>query len=164
MAALPEFGTPRENEERRDGACAVVFNPETALFAIGKPEESGFYWLFGGGLKKAENPREGVLREVVEESGLHDFSQVELLGEAMAHYRNPLRQVNRVTKLSGYLLVLNSTDTLPVRLEEHEKFSLAWVSRDELLASWAAHNAENDLDHWIYFLGKAEAKLKELGI
>jgi hypothetical protein len=26
---IPEFGIKRENEERRDGGCAIVFDPVT---------------------------------------------------------------------------------------------------------------------------------------
>ena len=29
-----EFGIKRENEERRDGGCSVVFNPETQKYAV----------------------------------------------------------------------------------------------------------------------------------
>jgi 8-oxo-dGTP pyrophosphatase MutT (NUDIX family) len=160
--AIPEFGTPREGEERRDGACAVVFDPNADLFAAGKLE-AGFLHLFGGGVEPGEDPEQGIVREVIEESGLYDFADIKALGQAMAHYRNHQKQVNRVTKVTSFLLILRSADTVPAQHEAHEQFSLMWVTAEQLLADWRAHNAEGDLDHWIHFLGIATTRLKELG-
>jgi 8-oxo-dGTP pyrophosphatase MutT (NUDIX family) len=159
---MPEFGTPRENGERRDGACAVVFDPETGLFAAGQLE-SGFLHLFGGGIEPGEDMEAGMIREVSEESGLCDFARIEALGEAMAHYRNHQKQVNRITKVTCFLLVLRTTATVPTQHEAHESFSLLWVTAEQLLADWAAHNADGDLGHWIHFLNKAVGHLKALG-
>jgi len=33
---IPEFGTKRENEGRRDGGCAVVFDPASQKYAVNK--------------------------------------------------------------------------------------------------------------------------------
>lgn len=37
--SLAEFGIPRENEKRRDGGCAVIYDPKSHLFAVGKHDE-----------------------------------------------------------------------------------------------------------------------------
>lgn len=34
MNSIPEFGIKRENEERRDGGCAVVFDPQNQKYAV----------------------------------------------------------------------------------------------------------------------------------
>jgi len=52
---------------------------------------------------------------------------------------------------------------LPVELEEHEKFELAWVSGQELLADFEKHNQNRDNDHWIYFWGICIKRAIELG-
>ena len=36
LANIPEFGIKRENEERRDGGCAVVFDPTSQKSAAVK--------------------------------------------------------------------------------------------------------------------------------
>jgi len=157
-----EFGIRRENEERRDGGIGIVFDPKTQKFAVGK-QENGLYRLFSGGVDPSEDIKEGILREVTEESGLHDFLYVENIGQAFAHYYNSLRKVNRVTLSTCLLIVLNSTDLKPVKLEDHEKFSLFWTRADELLENLKSMNMEGNNDHWIYFMGRALERIKELG-
>lgn len=212
---IPTFGIPRENEERRDGGCGIVYDPATKLFAVGKqfqktppatisslsptsapvvasvshanqldassaltpiaasdaaeaptstPSSSdGALRLFSGGVSADEDITEGILREVREESGLHDFAEVELIGKAFTHYHNTLRKVNRVTLATCLLIILKSADVRPVELEEHETFSLVWASAEELLADMNARNGNKDNDHWIYFMEKPLARLKEKG-
>src|SRR5277367_3969699 len=115
--SLREFGTPRENEERRDGGCAVVFDPATGLFAVGKERESGRLRLFSGGVEDGEEMQDGILREVREESGLYDFGHIEFIGEALAHYHNRLKSVNRVAHARCFLVLLKSTATRATQLE-----------------------------------------------
>ena len=163
MEAIPEFGAKRENEERRDGGCAVVYDPETGMYAIGHRPTDGLFLLFSGGVEKGEDVETGVLREVQEESGLHDFVHVEKIAEAITHYRNRAKQVNRYAHATCFLAVLRTRDLVETHLEAHETFSLAWKSADEILANWNADNAEHGLDHWLYFFEKARARLAELG-
>ncbi len=160
---IPEFGIKRDNEERRDGGCAVVFDPETQKYAVGDQVIKGKYRLFSGGVNPAEDIQEGVLREVVEESGLSDFLYIEKIAEAMAHFHNVLKNVNRVAKATCFLVILKSRTLVNTELEEHEKFTLAWVNAEEILASWEAHNEKKDYDHWIYFFKKSVQRAKELG-
>jgi 8-oxo-dGTP pyrophosphatase MutT (NUDIX family) len=158
-----EFRIKRENEERRDGGCAVVFDPVSQKYAVGKHDDNSFYRLFSGGVDDSEDIKDGVLREVVEESGLHDFLYVEKIAEALAHYYNSLRNVNRVGYAVCFLVILKSTKLKPTQLEEHEKFSLAWVSAEEILKDWESRNENKDRDHWIYFLKKSVNRAIELG-
>ena len=159
---IPEFGIKRENEERRDGGVGVVYDPETQTFAVGK-QHDGKLRLFSGGVDPGENIKDGIIREVTEESGLNDFKLVEKVGEGIAHYYNSLRKVNRVTHSTCLLLVLASRRMQEVHLEEHETFSLYWATAEEILDDLNKHNANKDNDHWIYFFGKTQEKLKELG-
>jgi len=161
--SIPEFGTKRENEERRDGGCGIVFDPTSQQYAVGKQTEDGLFRLFSGGVDDSEDIKDGVLREVVEESGLYDFLYVEKIAEALTHYRNTLRNVNRVAHATCFLIVLKSADAKPTQLEEHEKFTLAWATSDQILENWNTRNENKDYDHWIYFFDKAVARAKELG-
>ena len=163
MNEIPEFGVKRENEERRDGGCAVVFDPESQKYAVGRETESGLFRLFSGGVDPKEDVKEGILREVVEESGLNEFLYVEKIAEAIAHYHNALRNVNRVTKSVCLLVVLKSARLVEVKLEEHEKFTSAWATADEVLSNWKSRNESHDYDHWFYFFKKSVLRAKELG-
>lgn len=160
---IPEFGIARENEERRDGGCGVIFDPATQRYAVGQRNTDGLMLLFGGGVSEDEPIEQGVLREVEEESGLHDFLHVEHIAEALTHYHNAAKKVNRVAHARCFLLVLNSTVTKPTKLEAHEDFSLAWTTPEELIAHWNEWNSEKEYDHWIYFMEKGKQRAQELG-
>ncbi len=160
---IPEFGIKRENEERRDGGCAVVFDPVTQKFAVGKQGKDGLFRLFSGGVDSSEDIQEGVLREVTEEGGLFDFLYVEKIAEAFTHYRNNLRNVNRVAHATCFLVILKTSQTVDVKLEEHEKFTLAWATGEEILFDWESRNINKDYDHWIYFFNKSLSRVKEMG-
>lgn len=160
---IPEFGIKRENEERRDGGCGVVLDPQTQKYAVGKQTEDGLFRLFSGGVDPNEDIEKGVLREIVEESGLSDFAYTEKIAEAFTHYYNSLRNVNRVAKATCFLVVLKSKNLIDVKLEEHEKFTLEWATAEEILSNWESKNKNKDYDHWIYFLKKSVTRAKELG-
>lgn len=161
--SIPEFGIKRENEERRDGGCAVVFDPNTQKFAVGRQDKDGLFRLFSGGVDPNENIKEGILRELTEESGLTDFLLVEQIAEALTHYHNNLKNVNRVAKATCLLVVLKSANLIDVRLEDHEKFSLHWATAGEILDNWQTRNDNKDFDHWVYFFNIAVRKLEDKG-
>lgn len=160
---VPEFGIKRKNEVKIQGGCAVIFDPKTGKYAVGKQTENGSLRLFSGGVSPEEDIEKGILREVAEESGLHDFSHVEKVGEAITHYYNSLKKSYRGGPATCLLLILKSSDLLPLKLEEHEKFSLYWATAEEILANWQSRNENKDHDHWLYFMEKAAKRLKELG-
>ena len=161
---LPEFGIKRENEERRDGGFAIVLDPETQLYAVGKDDNDGFLRFFGGGVDEKEDMQEGVLRELVEESGLNDFLYIENIGEAYAHFRNVHKNLNRFCKTTCFLVVLKSKNSIGAKMEEHEKFSLVWVRSEDIIDNWKnKRDVENQPDHWFYFFKKAVKRAKELG-
>jgi ADP-ribose pyrophosphatase YjhB (NUDIX family) len=162
-STIPEFGIKRENEERRDGGCGVVFDPATQKYAVGSQDNGGVYRLFSGGVDAHEDLQEGILREVREESGLHDFLHVERMAQAFTHFYNNLKKVNRVALATCYLVILKSADLQPTQLEEHEKFTLAWATAEDILSNWESLNHEEDYSHWIYFFKKSVARAKELG-
>lgn len=160
---IPEFGLKRENEERRDGGCGVVFDPQTQKYAIGINVKNGAFWLFSGGVNIGEDIQDGVLREVAEESGLHNFLHVEKIAEALCHYHNILKNVNRIAHATCFLVVLKDVDLIDTKLEKHEKFTLAWASPEEIISNWNQRNENKGYDHWIYFFKKSITRAKELG-
>lgn len=158
-----EFGINRENEERRDGGCGVIFDPQSQKYAVGMDGVTGLLVLFGGGVNLEEDIKDGVLREVREESGLHDFVYTEKMAEVECHYFNNVKNINRVARAVCFLFVLKSTKTVPTQLEEHEKISLLWATPEEILSNWKSRNKNKDYDHWIYFLKKSVNCTIELG-
>ena len=164
MTTIPEFGIKRENEERRDGGCAIVFDPKTQLYAVGKQENNARFRLFSGGVDEGENIQEGILREVVEESGLNDFLHVEKIAQAFTHFHNTLKKVNRSGMATCLLVILKSRNNVGAKLEEHEKFSLEWDTSDAIISNWQELNEDKTYDHWIYFMKLAVERIKELSL
>lgn len=160
---MKEFGIKRENEERRDGGCGVIFDPQSQKYAVGKHRDSGVFVLFGGGVGSDENAENGVVREVKEESGLYDFLYIEKIGEALSHFYNNSKKINRVANSTCFLFVLRSRNLIPTQLEEHENFTLLWSTPKEMLENWKSRNQNKDYDHWIYFFKKSAKRAKELG-
>ncbi len=160
---IKEFGEVRENEERRDGGCAFVFDPAIQKYAVGREVERDTLRLFSGGVDEGEDIQTGVKREVTEESGLHDFLYIEKITEAFTHYRNNLKNLNRIAHATCFLIILRSDDLVETHLQEHEKFYLTWATAEEMLENWKERNENHDYDHWIYFLEKAIGRAVELG-
>lgn len=159
-----ETGERRENEEFKDGGAAVVFDPKTQKYAVPEWRDDGRLGLYAGGVDDGETVHDAILREVREESGLHNFETVEWLDVAYAHYYHKAKDVNRVARAEGLLIVLENTDTHEVTLEEHENFELAWKSADEIVDYWNAHNSDGMYSHYIEFLLRGVARAIELGV
>ena len=160
---ITEFGIKREDEVRVAGGCAVILDPVSQKYAVLKQADNGLYRLPSGGVSPDEDIKDGVLREVREESGLHDFLHVEKIAEAIVHYHNSLKNSNRAGPATCFLVILKSTNLMPLQLEEHENFVLEWHTADEILSDWVARNENKDFDHWIYFFDKSIARARELG-
>lgn len=164
MEDILEFGIKRENEERRDGGCCVVFNPEINKYAVYNHPKSNVLCLFGGGFNEGENEENGCLRELAEESGLVDFLHTEKIDKVICHYFNRNKEVYRVANATCVLVVLNSSQREEAKLEDHENnFEFIWATDEEILNGWKNNNENNDYDHWIYFFEKSKKRLKELG-
>lgn len=162
-----EFGIKRENEERRDGGCAVVFDPVSQKYAVYKNLKNGHLGFFGGGFNEGEDEKDGVLRELIEESGLIDFLYVEKIDKVLTHYFNSNKNLNRVALATCFLVVLKSLKMKGVKLEEHEDFELLWMSPEKILEDWESRKNDekytHSYDHWVYFLKKSVKRAIDLG-
>ena len=159
-----EFGIKRENEERRDGGCCIVFDPETQKYAVYRHPKTDVYCLFGGGFNEGESEEDGCIRELIEESGLIDFSYKEKVDKVICHYFNRNKEIYRVAHATCFLVVLNSSQREKTRLEDHENnFEFTWSTDEEILNSWKSFNNNKDYDHWIYFFEKSMKRLAVLG-
>ncbi len=154
----------RDNEEFKDWWAAVVFDPNTQRYAVCELE-NGLPLLFAWWVSTDELVRDAVLREVVEESWLHNFAYVEHVETCYAHYYNILKNKNRYARSECFLVILQDTHTLLTALEDHEKFTLWWRSAEEIKQIWINYsdNHNNWLDHYLRFLDESVARAIELG-
>lgn len=158
-----QTGREQPNEERRDGGCGVVFDPASQRYAVATHPD-GLLRLFAGGVAEGEDLEKGIIREVTEESGLHDFGHIERIQTSFTHFYNSRKKVNRSALATCYLAILKSTNLKQTHLEEHEKaFELAWKSADEILENWSTRNDDHGLDHWVDFMIQSVGRAIELG-
>lgn len=158
----PETGLKRENEQKTQGGCGVIFDPETQKYAVAV-HTNGLLGFFSGGVAEDEEMQAGVMREVLEESGLYDFKHVEYVSSAYTHYYNHLKGINRAGWAHCFLMILNSRNTKELQLEEHETFSLGWASAEEIRQNWQERNGEHSFDHWFGFLNNSVSRAIKLG-
>ncbi|MFZ2193011.1 MAG: class I tRNA ligase family protein [Candidatus Moraniibacteriota bacterium] len=158
----PELGAIKKDEEYRNGGCGIVFDEESQKYAVYKTAD-GMLGFFSGGVGDGENLDDGILREVTEESGLYDFSEVETIGFAVAHYYHSFKKLNRVADAKCLLIKLASTKTKPHAREAHENFELAWATPQEIIENWKRCNVIDDRQHWVWFLRQAVGRAVSLG-
>jgi len=158
-----EVGVSHLKEERRDGGCGVIFDPKIQKYAIATHPD-GMIRLFAGGVDKGEDLERGVLREVTEESGLYDFGVTEKIRSCFTHYYNRRKEVHRSALATCFLVILKSDARKEQKLEPHEKdLRLEWMTPQEIIENWTAHNENHDVDHWFIFLRESVARAIELG-
>lgn len=158
-----ESGMRRQNEERRDGGVAVIFDPKTQKYAFGKTSE-GLLDLFGGGVDGGEELFKGIKREVEEESGLHKFSDEGILDDAFVHYFNFKKQVPRRARATCLILVLEDRAIGNLAQEKHEDYQLLWLDPDEAISYWEHNDEDGDYAHWVKFLKRGVNWLVDEGI
>jgi len=159
-----EFGIKRKNAKRRDGGCCIVLDPKTKKFAVYKHPKANALCLFGGGFNEGENEKDGCVRELVEESGLVDFSYIEKIDKVICHYYNRNKEIYVTANATCFLVILNSQKREKTKLENHEtNFEFTWATAEEIFNSWKSNNDDKGYDHWVYFLEKSKQRLEELG-
>jgi 8-oxo-dGTP diphosphatase len=110
----------------KDIQKAIIVREGKYLILLRSPKAKFFpeHWDFPGGkLEENESPKEGIKREVIEETGLN----VEI-GEVVGIYEMNL-EPDVVHKFTVYSVL---EDTGEVKLS-HEHTEFKWVTKDELL-------------------------------
>ena len=161
QVVMPVTGEPHEGEVRREGGCAIVFDPNTQRYAVLK-RNATYRGLCSGGVDEGEDIIDGILREVREESGLHNFKYIEYIGSAEAHYYNALKDRYMVADAASALVILENAETVERKLEAHEVFETEWVTALEIRDEWRAKGGRNT-EHWLWFLSQGVGRAIELG-
>ncbi len=130
----PEFGKAAENETFVEGICAVVFDPSTQKYGYLQKHEDDKFIMVGGGIKEGEEINKAAEREVIEETGLQEISEViPLGGPVYAHYYNSLKKINRFALTYPFLVIADSNSEGETQLESHEAFNFGWETAEIIL-------------------------------
>ncbi|MGQ0676911.1 MAG: NUDIX domain-containing protein [Rhodospirillales bacterium] len=127
-AGVPQFGRklPGRDYPPRPGAYAIVFDAEGLILVV---EEGGFWWLPGGGLEAGETPGQGLIREMLEETG-YAVELLAELGRANEFTQDPVNKKfhNKLCVFFGVRLVGQSQGP---RIAGNRPF---WISPEEAMA------------------------------
>jgi leucyl-tRNA synthetase len=137
----PETGAPAENEQFRSSIVAVVEDSVTHTFLTLQWGASlGGTLFIGGGREEGEDPVATAKREIQEETGYTNITLVGTTERMHHHYFAFSKGVARQTEVIGLHFVLNGSEQTSQNLQQHEKFTVAWLPKDEILSKMEDEN------------------------
>lgn len=129
------IGTPNPEAQSRKIAIAIVLNDEDKMLIQSQDKGEGpVYCLPGGGIDEGETADVAAVREVVEETGYVDLTDVRSIGRFDSHYWNPIRGIYRHGDESAFVMRLASEKRSAPEFTEQEKRATIdhrWVTLDE---------------------------------
>ncbi|MFQ6025207.1 MAG: bis(5'-nucleosyl)-tetraphosphatase [Nitrosopumilaceae archaeon] len=127
-------------EERSAGAVLYVKNPSTSLFLL-LHYPSGHWDFVKGKIENGETPRQTVIREIKEETGIPDVEFIDEFKEKIEyHYTLEGKPVHKEV-----LFFLARTNTKDVKLS-HEHLDFVWLTFDDALKKITYKNARKVLE------------------
>lgn len=127
-------------EERSAGAVLYVKNPPTSLFLL-LHYPSGHWDFVKGKIENGETPRQTVIREIKEETGIPDVEFIDEFKEKIEyHYTLEGKPVHKEV-----LFFLARTNTKDVKLS-HEHLDFVWLTFDDALKKITYKNARKVLE------------------
>ena len=125
--SVPQFGKklPGQDYPPRPGAYALVFNAEGLILAV---EEGGYWWLPGGGVEAGETHEQGLVREMLEETG-YAVEILKEIGRANEFTQDPINKQYRDKHCVFYAVRLAGDSKGPQIEENHPH----WMRVEEAL-------------------------------
>lgn len=138
----PETGKPADNEVFRETVVVVIEDPSTKKFLILDWNDGGGEMFIGGGIEPGEDVIAAAIREAREEGGYQNFEFVARSGKIHDHFFSHAKKENRKVDVVGVYLRLKDSVPSELKLDDHEvgKFSVKWLTKDELLARVRVEN------------------------
>lgn len=119
---------------QREAVRAVIFRDHQILLIH---SNKGDYKLPGGGVQKNESHAEGLLREIVEETGYSSCIVKDKIGEVIERRKDNYEQ-NAYFEMTShyYLCEIASNDQVDQQLDDYEaiqEFTPRWITIDEAI-------------------------------
>lgn len=148
------------------GSSVIAYDKVRNLYLKLNNLNSNETWLPSGGLNTDNNGiaietyEECARRELAEEAGIENIIEIYELGvPIISYYYNPNKKSNRKSLGYNYLAIVDSTQSINMKNEEGEKYTIDWVSFEDLYNSVAK---TNDVEHWLQALKWAKEKVDTL--
>ena len=141
------------------GSTVIAYDKKKNLFLKLNNLNSNETWLPSGGINAGESYGECAIRELKEEAGISKIDEIINLGPPIiSYYFNPNKNSNRKSLGYNYLAFVDSEQEINFAHEEHEKFSVEWVTYDGLYSDMKSTAV--DVDHWLKALEWAKEYLE----
>lgn len=132
------FDERKKIDRNRTGVYALLEN-ERGEYLIQFYKGRDYYWLPGGGIDENEDIETCLRRELKEESGFSNFSQIRKIGELFFDYtpRDEAEISARNHSILFHVLVSSKDQGEVSYTEEEIKYGLTpeWLKKDDLLAA-----------------------------
>lgn len=119
-SVIQQVSPRKEGAVFRRGAYGLIFNEKGDVLLQFYRKSKGWY-LPGGGLEEKENEREGLIREIEEETGYFDFSIEEKVGTIEDNFFSPIRGEERCLVASVYKVILHSHKNRGATIDKVER-------------------------------------------
>ena len=126
-------GTPADNEFKKNSIVAVVYDPKKDKYLTINWHNLGGRLFIGGTIKDGETPLECAIREIKEETGYTDLKLEYITPLINHHYYAYNKDKYFNINSTGLYFTLNSETLEDTNLDDDEKFTVEWVSKDEVL-------------------------------
>ena len=148
------------------GSSVIAYDKSKKLFLKLNNLNTSETWLPSGGLNTdndgvaTETYEDCALRELAEEAGIENIIEIHELGvPVISYYYNPNKKSNRKSLGYNYLAIVDSNQSVNMKNEAGESYSIDWVSFEDLYNSVAQ---TNDVEHWLQALRWAKEKVDTL--
>lgn len=123
-------GTPNENELHKDSIVAVVYDEVKDKYLTINWHELGGRLFIGGTRHNGEDAITCALREITEETGYDDIEFMRETFKINHHYYAYNKDKYFEIESTGLLFKLKSDHQIEQQLDDDEKFTVEWVSKD----------------------------------
>ena len=131
IQVLEEITGERRNDEiHKDSIVAIVYDKENDKYLTINWKELGGRLFVGGTRHDNESAIECALREIKEETGYDDLEFVKETFKINHHYYAYNKNKNFEIESTGLLFNLKSSHQVEQNLDEDEKFTVEWVSKN----------------------------------
>ncbi len=123
-------GTPHENECTKNSIVAIVYDPKEEKYLTINWHEQGGRLFIGGTRKENEDAVSCAIHEIKEETGYVDVKLITEDFKINHHYYAYNKDKYFNIEATPLLFELQSDQKVAPELEEDEKFSVEWVSKE----------------------------------
>lgn len=128
-----ETGDTHDNEYHKNSIVAVLYDPKSDKYLTINWGNLGGRLFVGGTRHDDEDSVSCAVREIIEETGYDDIKLVKETFSVHHHYYAFNKDKYFNIDATGLLFELNSDHRIDQKLDEDEKFSVEWVSKDVVL-------------------------------